>query len=178
MAIREDKKQVVQEIVERLQRAQSAVFVDYRGLNVAQDTILRRRLREAGVEYRVLKNTMINLAASQLGIDGLAPHLEGPTAVAFGYDDPVAPAKILAEFVKENKLDKLTVKTGILEGKVIGVEEVKRLADLPSREVLLAQVLAGIQAPLTSLVSVLQAPLRNMAYGLEALRKQRAEAGA
>lgn len=165
---------MVSEVKERLARTQGAVLTDYRGLNVSQMTRLRKKLRAAGVEYRVLKNTMVSRAAAEVGIEGLDSYLSGPTGIAFGYTDPVAPAKVIADFAKDNK--QLEIKGGILSNKVIGLDEVKRLASLPSREILLAQVLSGIGAPLTSLVNVFQAPLRNVAYALEAVRKQKAEA--
>lgn len=164
------KKVVVEEIKGKLQNAKGVVLADYRGLNVAEVTKLRTKLREAGVEYRVLKNTMTRIAAHDLGINDLDPFLEGPTAIAFG-SDPVAPAKVISEFAKTNK--NLEIKAGLLEGKVIDFEGVKALADLPAREVLLAQVAAGMQAPLVGMVNVLQGPLRKAVYALEAIRKQK-----
>lgn len=166
------KEPVVQEIKGKLEASKGAVLADYRGLNVAQVTELRRRLREAGVEYKVVKNTLTKLAAAELGLEGLNPYLEGPTAIAFGIEDPVAPAKILSEFAKTNKA--LEIKAGVLEGKVIDFNGVKALADLPSREVLLAKVLGGMQAPLYGFANVLQGNLRNLVYVLEAIRKQKA----
>lgn len=164
------KKVVVEEIKGKLQNAKGVVLADYRGLNVAEVTKLRTKLREAGVEYKVLKNTMTRIAAHDLGINGLDPFLEGPTAIAFG-TDPVAPAKVISEFAKTNK--NLEIKAGLLEGKVIDFEGVKALADLPSREVLLAQIAAGMQAPLVGMVNVLQGPLRKAVYALDAIRKQK-----
>jgi len=164
----EEKQQVVEEIKQKFQGATGVVLADYRGLTVSQVTSLRVELRQAGVEYRVLKNTMVRRAANEIGLEGLDPFLEGPTALAFSAD-PVAGAKILSEFTKKNK--NLTIKAGVVEGKVIGPEKVKDLANLPSREVLLSQVLAGIQAPLQGMVNVLQGPIRKMGYALEEVRK-------
>lgn len=164
------KKVVVEEIKGKLQNAKGVVLADYRGLNVAEVTKLRTKLREAGVEYRVLKNTMTRIAAHDLGINGLDPFLEGPTAIAFG-TDPVAPAKVISDFAKTNK--NLEIKAGLLEGKVIDFEGVKALADLPPREVLLTQVVTGMQAPLVGMVNVLQGPLRKAVYALDAIRKQK-----
>jgi len=164
----EEKQKVVEEIKAKLQNSTGVVLADYRGLTVTEVTDLRVQLRNAGVEYRVLKNTMVRRAANELGIEGLDKYLEGPTAVAFSAD-PVAPAKILSEFSKKNK--KFTIKAGVLEGKVIDSERIKDLANLPSREVLLAQVLAGIQAPLQGMVNVLQGPIRKLGYALEEVRK-------
>jgi len=164
----EEKQKVVEEIKAKFQNSTGVVLADYRGLTVTEVTDLRVQLRNAGVEYRVLKNTMVRRAANELGIEGLDKFLEGPTAVAFSAD-PVAPAKILSEFSKKNK--KFTIKAGVLEGKVIDSERIKDLANLPSREVLLAQVLAGIQAPLQGMVNVLQGPIRKLGYALEEVRK-------
>ena len=130
------KEAVVAELKERLQTAKGAVFTSYKGLTVAQDTALRRALREAGVSYHVVKNTMTRIAAKELGLDELCDHLEGTTALAVSTDDAVAPAKVICEFMKKNKLDEagiLTLKAGLLDGRVIDVAEVKALADLPSR---------------------------------------------
>lgn len=164
----EEKQKVVEDIKQKFQGSNGVVLADYRGLTVAQVTNLRVQLREAGVEYRVLKNTMVRRAADEIGIEGLEQYLEGPTALAFSAD-PVAPAKILSEFIKKNK--NLTIKAGVLERTVIGPEKIKDLANLPSREVLLAQVLAGMQGPLQGMVNVLQGPIRKLGYALEEVRK-------
>lgn len=171
MANVEIKSQVVAEVKEKLAQAKGVVLTDYRGLTVAQVTSLRAQLREAGVEYKVLKNTLVRRAAHEVGIDGLDSYLEGPTAVAFSAD-PVAPAKILTEFAKNNK--DLEIKAGVLEGSVIGVDGIKALADLPSREVLLAKVLGAMQSPLFGMANVLQGPIRKMGYALEEVRKLKA----
>lgn len=169
----EEKSLVVSEIKEKLQRSSGVVLADYRGLTVAQATLLRAELRKAGVEYRVLKNTLVRRAADELGVEGLESYLKGPTAVAFS-EDPVAPAKILMDFAKVNKLKKFKVKAGLLEGRVIGADGVKALADLPSREVLLTMVVRGMQAPLAGMANVLQGPIRKMGYALEEVRKLKA----
>ncbi|MGE5542564.1 MAG: 50S ribosomal protein L10 [Bacillota bacterium] len=167
----EEKTKVADEIKDSLSRSRSAVLTDYRGLNVAQITKLRKTLRESGIEYRVAKNTLIRIAARHAGLEGLEAYLEGPTAVAFGFDDPVAPAKLLMGFARENR--QLEVKAGVLDGRIIGADQVKWLADLPSREVLLAQVAGGMAAPLTGLASVLQGTIRGFVYALDGLRRQR-----
>lgn len=169
---RPEKVAVVAEIQEKLSRSQGVVLVDYRGLNVEEVTELRKKLREAGVEYRVEKNTLVSLAARGAEVEGLDEYLAGPTALAFGYNDPVTPAKILSNFAKDHK--KMELKGGVLEGKAIGKEQVKALADLPSREVLLGQVAGMLQAPMRGLVTVLSGPLRNLAYAVEAVRKKQA----
>jgi large subunit ribosomal protein L10 len=173
---RQMKEQIVNEITEKLQNSVTAVITDYRGLNVAQATQLRNELRELNVEYKVLKNSLTKIAADKLGLQDLNQFLEGPTAIAFSKDDPVAPAKVLAKFAKDNKA--LEIKGGILEGKVVTINEIKALADLPSREELLAQVLRAIQSPLTGMANVLQGPLRNLVYVLEAIRKEKETAQA
>lgn len=176
MAVTQEKLQTVAEIKEKLSAAKGAVLTNYRGLTVAQDTKLRRKLREAGVEYRVFKNTMTRIAAQEAGIEGLDSYLEGPTAIAMSTTDPVAPAKIISDFIKENKLQALEVKAGLVEGKVIDGAGVKALSSLPPKEVLVARVLAGMQSPIAGLVNVLSGNLRNLVYALEAVRKQKESA--
>ena len=157
----EIKKGVVAEIKEKFEKAQSAILVDYRGLNVAEVTDLRNQLRKAGVEYAVLKNTMINLAVKDMNLDDLKPHLEGPTAVAFGFEDAVAPAKILSEFAKKNK--KITIKCGVCDGAYIDEAGVQSLASTPSREVLIAKIMGSMMSSVSKFV-----------YALEAIRKKQA----
>jgi len=168
------KAETIQLIKEKIENAKAVVLTDYRGLNVAQVTDLRKKLREAGVEYKVLKNTLTGIAAKEVGVDeSIGTYLEGPTAVAFTYDDPVAVAKVLAEFAKGN--DKLKIKGGILQKKVISAEGVEALAKLPPKEVLIAQVLAGMQAPISGFVNVLQGTIRNFVGVVDAIRKQKEE---
>ena len=157
----EIKKTVVAEIKEKFDRAQTVVLVDYRGLNVAEDTELRNQLRKAGVEYAVLKNTMINLAIEGKGIDAVKAHLEGPTAVAFGYEDMIAPAKILSEFAKKSK--KLTIKCGVCDGAYLDEAGVQALATLPSKETLIAKIMGSMMSSVSKFV-----------YCVEAIRKQKA----
>jgi large subunit ribosomal protein L10 len=170
----EQKKQAVADIQERLSRAQSVVAVEYRGLNVAEQTELRAKLRAVDVEMKVLKNTLVKRATDECGIVDLDQYLEGPTAWAFSISDPVAAPKVMMEYAKTHK--KLVIKGGILEKKVIDAAGVEALANLPSRDVLLAQVLAGLQAPLTGMANVLQGPIRKLGYALEALRKEKEQA--
>ena len=150
-----EKKAVVSALVERLQNAQAGVIADYRGLTVAQDTELRTKLREAGVEYTIVKNTLTRFAANEVGLSELDPVLHGPTALATSADDVVAPAKVLVEFAKKN--EQLEIKAGFVDGKVIGVDEVKVYASIPSKEVLIAKMLGSLQAPIASLVRTLDA---------------------
>lgn len=173
---RPDKVAAVAEIKEKLSKSKGVIIADYRGLNVAQATELRKQLRDAGVEYRVVKNTLTILAAKESGLDDMVSLLSGPTAIAFGYEDPVAPAKVLSEFARTNKA--LEIKGGVLEGRLLDVDGVKALAILPSREELLGQVARGMQSPIAGLVNVLQGTIRNFVYALEAVRKQKEEASA
>ena len=151
----EGKKAVVAELVERLKGAQAGVLADYRGLTVAQDTELRAKLREAGVEYTIVKNTLTRFAANEVGLEGLDPVLHGPTALATSSDDVVAPAKVLVEFAKNN--EQLEIKAGFVDGKVIDIDEVKVYASIPNKEVLIAKMLGSLQAPIGKLVRTLDA---------------------
>lgn len=173
---RPEKVAVVEEIKDKFSKTQGAVLADYRGLTVAEATELRKNLREAGVEFKVLKNTLTLRAAKEVGFEFLEPYLAGPTAIAFGYEDPVAPAKVLNDFAKTHPV--LELKAGVLEGKLLDEAGVKALADLPSREVLLGQVARGMQAPIAGMVNVLQGSIRNLVYALDAVRKQKEEQGA
>jgi len=159
MAAREEKVRFVEALSERLKSSNCVLLADYRGLTVAEMNELRKKLREAGVEFQVIKNTMTQRAAAAAGIEGLDPFLVGPTAIAFSQEDVVAPAKILAQFAKEH--DDLEIKGGLVEGRVVGLDEIKALAELPSREGLLSMLL-----------SVLQAPIRNFALAVKAVAEK------
>ena len=175
------KHAIVEEIKGWLKNSQGIVLTSYRGLNVATDTELRRELRAAGVQYKVVKNTLLRIASKEVGIEGLDKYLEGTTAMAFSKDDAVAPAKILCGFMKKNKLEDagiLTVKAGLLDGKVIEEKELKALAALPSREELIAKLLGSMNAPIANTVGVLSAVIRNAVYVIEAIRKKKEESAA
>jgi len=159
-----EKQEIVASVTEKLKGSACTVVTDYRGLTVADVTELRKQLREAGVEFQVLKNTLCRRATSEADLTELDVHLTGPTAIAFSKEDPVAPAKILNDFAKKN--ENLKIKGGIVEGKVVGYEQLKALADLPSREGLLSMLL-----------SVLQAPIRNFALAVKAVAEKQ-EGGA
>lgn len=168
------KKEAVQNLAEKIKAAKTYVFTDYRGLTVEQDTELRRALREAGVEYKVVKNSITKFALDANGVEGLEEQLEGPTAIAMHNEDPVAPAKILVDFTK--KFNKLELKAGVVEGRVVSVDEIKSIASLPPREVLIAQVLAGFNAPVSGFANVLNANIRGLVIALNAIAEQKAEA--
>ena len=161
----EQKKLVVSEIAEKFRASQSTIVVDYRGLNVSEVTELRKQLREAGVEFKVYKNSLARRATEEVGLEGLNEALTGPNAIAFSTEDVVAPAKILNDFAKKHEA--LEIKAGIIEGNVATLEQVKALAELPSREGLLSMLL-----------SVLQAPIRNFALVTKAVADQKEEQGA
>ena len=165
------KEAEVAEIQEKIEKSQSVMFLDYRGLNVAEVTELRNKMREAGVEYKVIKNTMIRRAAEKAGIEGLDDALEGPTAVAFGYAAPVAPAKILVDFIEDTK--KTSLKGGVLAGKAMSEAEIKNLASLPSKEELIAKMLGSLNAPITGLVMALSGIPRNLVYALNAIKEKK-----
>ena len=153
MAKIEEKKPIVQEIKENLEGAKSVVLVDYLGLTVEQDTNLRKAAREAGIIYKVYKNTMVNLAIEGTEFADLAKDLEGPTAVAISKEDATAPARIVANFAK--KASKLELKSGIVEGTYYDTEGIKVIATIPSREELLSKFLGSIQSPITNFARVI-----------------------
>lgn len=152
---RQVKEQKVAEIKEKLEKAQAIVLAKYQGLTVEEDTKLRKSLREAGVEYRVYKNTLVTLAAKELGIEGITEYLEGPVSIAFGYDDVTAPARILNDFAKDHKA--LELKAGVIDGELYDVDKIKQLATIPSKEVLIAKLLGSIKSPISSFARVLSA---------------------
>jgi len=164
------KQKVVDDLAERLERASFTVLADYRGLSVSEMANLRGRLRDAGAEFRVAKNTLTRRAAERLGRDALVPYLVGPTGLALGYGEPPALAKALNDYARTART--FSIKGGLLGDRVLPPSDVGRLADLPSREVLLAQVVGGFQAPIYGIVAVLSGTLRNLVGVLEARRQQ------
>ncbi len=161
----EQKQQVVAEIADKFRNSKSAVLVDYRGLDVAEVTELRSQLREAGVDFKVYKNTMTRRAVQEAELTELDEVLVGPTALAFSEDDAVSPAKILNNFAKDH--DKLELKGGVIEGQVATLDQIKELATIPNYEGLVSMFL-----------SVLQAPIRNFAYATKAIADQKEEESA
>ncbi|MCM1326400.1 MAG: 50S ribosomal protein L10 [Lachnoclostridium sp.] len=153
MAKVELKKPIVDEISANIKGAQSVVVVDYRGLTVEQDTKLRKNLREAGITYKVYKNTFLNFAFKGTEFEGLAPYLEGPTAVAISTDDATAPARVLAQFAKT--ADKLEIKAGVVEGNVYDAKGMANIASIPSRDELLSKMLGSLQSPITNFARVM-----------------------
>ena len=151
----EAKKVLVEEIKEKLQKAKTVVFVDYRGLTVDQDTKMRAEFRKSGAEYRVYKNRLVLRALNELGYNGCESYLEGTNAVAFGYDDEIAPAKIVAN--SSNEKCAFPIKFGIYNNQVVGADVMKNLASIPSREVLLAQLVGMLSSPMRSLAIAIKA---------------------
>jgi large subunit ribosomal protein L10 len=155
----QQKQQIVAEFSEKLKAAVAGVLIDYRGLSVEEDTALRNQFRAAGVSYEVIKNTLLGFAAKDAGIDGLDDVLHGPTAIAYHNDDLVAPAKIAADFIKKN--DKISIKLGFMEGIVISLDEVNRLARTPPLDVLIAKLMGSLNAPASALARLLNAIVEN-----------------
>ena len=153
MAKIEIKQPIVEEISAGIKDAQSVVLVDYRGLTVEEDTELRKQLREAGVTYKVYKNTMMNFAFKGTDFEGLAPYLNGPSAMAYSTEDATAPARVIAEFAK--KAPKLEIKAGVVEGTYFDAEGMKEISSIPSREILLGRLLGSMQSPIANFARVL-----------------------
>ena len=143
------KSQVVAEIVEKLQKSSSTIVVDYKGLTVEEVTELRKKMREAGVEYKVYKNTLVRRAAQEVGITEFNDELlVGTNAIAFGYEDPIAPARVIKEFMEDHP--KMKLKMGVVEGEFYNEEQIVEFANIPSREVLLAKLLGSLKAPMSN----------------------------
>lgn len=170
------KAAMLKDIQDRMERASVVISADYRGLSVAQMTKLRRALRPADVEVKVVKNTIAKMAATQAGRPELAELLDGPSAIAFGVGDPVAPAKALTDFLRDERLE-ITVHGGWLDGQVLNATEVQDLAKLPSRDQMLADVMAKLQSPLYNFSGLLQSTIRNFAGLVEARANQLEESG-
>lgn len=158
---RQRKEQVVAEIREQLEKSKSVILVDYSGLNVEQATKLRKSFREAGLDYKVYKNKLVELAAKGTAYEALTPDLNGPNAFAFGYEDVVAPAKIIKDYMKEFK--KLELRSGVVEGKYYTPEQVAELANMPAKEVLIARFLGSIKSPVSNFAYM----LKNLSEKLE-----------
>lgn len=169
---RPEKEAVVKELTDKFSSAKSLVVTDYLGLNVAEMTELRSQLREAGVEFKVVKNTLATIAANDVEMEEMTEYFSGPTAIAFGEDDAVSPAKVLVEFAKDHEV--LEVKAGLLNGELISKEKVESLAEIPSREELLAKAFASMKAPLTGLVNVLQGNIRGLVQVLNQIKEEKA----
>lgn len=166
----EQKKQIVASVAEKLEKAVSGVIVDYKGINVADDTQMRKQLREAGVDYFVIKNTLLSRAADQVGLD-INSHLAGTTAIALHETDYVAAARILCKFAEDH--DNFSVKCGFVDKEILDVAGVNQLATLPSREELVAKALCGLNAPISGFVNVLNANLTGLVRVLNAIAEKK-----
>jgi large subunit ribosomal protein L10 len=171
---RTEKEKTVNELKEKLSRARSLFLTDFRGLNVEQMNRLRSELREKGAEYKITKNTFIRRAAEQGDFEGILDFLTGPTGLVFSYDDPVTPAKALYDLFK--KLEKPKVKIIWLEGRIFDQKHLKSLATLPGREILLAQIVSGINAPIANFVGTLQGILREFVGTIDAISEEKSKA--
>ena len=167
----ERKKQIAEALHDRFARAKVVILTDYKGLNVGAVTELRRRLKEAGIEYQVVKNSLMERASRETEVAVIKDQFKGPSAIALSYDDPVTPAKLLTQFAKEN--DKLEIRGGVLGGKALTAADIKALASLPPREVLLGQVLGVLHAVPTSLVRVLSAVPGSLVNVLNAIKEKK-----
>lgn len=167
----EEKQQIVDELRDKFNRSKVVIVTDYKGLDVAKMTDLRRQLKDAGVEYQVVKNTLLVRASEDTDVSAIQDVFKGPSAVAFAYDDPVPPAKVLTQFAKDN--DKLEIKAGVMNGKVLNHDGIMALSKLPSREVLLGQVLSVMHAVPTSMVRALADVPRRMLNVLQAIKDQK-----
>jgi len=170
-ARKEQKAEAVEVLTEKLKKAKVAVLTDYRGLKVSQIQELRGKLRSGNVEYRVVKNTLARRAAEAAGYPALESELRGPVAIAFGYDDLSLPPKLINEFVRTTRL-KVDMVGGLVEGRVVNRDQIKQLADLPSREVLLSQLLGTLQSPVAQLVGILQTPVQQLVRVLDAYKSK------
>ena len=166
----QQNKETVAGIATKLKDSVAGVLIDYRGLTVEQDTNLRNQFRKAGVEYKVVKNTLTTLAAREAGLEDLEKSLSGPTSLATHETDLVAPAKIISEFAKKH--DVISIKAGFLEGAVVTVDDIKQIAELPSKEQLVAKVLGGLNAPITGFVNVLNGNIRGLVCVLNAIAEK------
>ncbi len=172
MVRKEKKPEIVDQVSEKLSRSEIVVVTDYRGLTVSQITELRSKLRQYGVEYHVVKNTLASFAADKVGKGELSEFLKGPTAIAFGYDDAVQAPKVLLEYQKSAEEATLKIKGGLLGDKLVTEQEISALAKLPPREELIAKVVGLLQSPISGLVTVLNGNLRGLACVLQARAKQ------
>jgi len=168
---REEKQRLVQDLHERFKKVRAVFLTDFTGLDVATLTRLRRQLGQYGIEYKVVKNTLLKRASEKTPLEALAEHFVGPNAVVLAYDDPVQSAKVLVDFVKEEP--ELDIKAGFVEGRVLRPEEVKALASLPPREVLIAQLIGMLKMPLVRLVGALSSPIQQLLGVLEAIKEKK-----
>ena len=168
---KEKNAQTIDRLQETFSKCTVGILTKYRGLSTSEITVLRRKLRELGIEYRVVKNTLARFAVERAGRDDLVGFFEGPVAIAFGYGDITEPARALADYINTSKVS-LSIKGGFLGDRLLTVEDMATLSTLPSREILIAKVLGGMQSPITALVNCLTTPINGIIGGLQARIKQ------
>lgn len=167
----EQKQRIVEELNDKFKKSKVVILTDYKGLNVESLNELRRKLGDDHIEYRVVKNTLLSRASDETDVEKIKESFKGPSAIALGYEDPVAPARILTKFVEDNK--KLEIKIGVMGNRVLNVDDIKALSSLPSREVLLSRVLSAMIAVPTGLVSALSDVPRKMINVIQAIKEQK-----
>lgn len=172
--IRTEKEKIVADLHDNFKKSKVVILTDYKGLDVSAISKLRRKLREVDVEYKVVKNTLITIASEDTDAALIKDYFKGPSALALSYDDPVAPAKVLVDFAKEN--DKLEIQVGVMEGRVISLNEIKALSSLPSREILLGQLLSAMNGVATAFVRVLNGMPVKLLNVMQAIRDQKESA--
>lgn len=176
LATKEQKSQQLKELSEKFTASKAVLLTEYKGLTVAEVSVLRQQIREAGGEYKVFKNTLSSIASKGTSAEAAQDLFVGPTGIAFGYDDAVAVAKKVLEFASKN--EKLKVKSGIIDGKLCSAAELKAISTLPSKPVLLSMLAGAMQAPASKLAAALNATVAQFAYALEAVKNKKAESGA
>ncbi len=167
-------QEALKDLTAKFKSMKGMIMTEYHGLSVEQISDLRNQLRKSGCEYLVVKNTLSKIALKEIGMESANEYFEGPTAIVVEADDPVSPAKIVSEFAKKN--EKLVIKAGILDGKVIALNEIKALASLPTKEVLIGKMLGSMNAPISNFVGVLSAVTRNFVCVLNAIKEQKEKA--
>jgi len=168
---REEKKKLVEELHKKFTKVKAVFLTDFTGLPVETLTRLRKQLKEQGVEYRVVKNTLLRMASEKTPVEALAPYFVGPNGVVLAYDDPMVPARVLVDFIKEEP--ELDIKVGLIEGRILGIEEIKALANLPPKPILIAQLMGMMKAPLARLTMVLSAPMVQLLGVFEAIKEKK-----
>jgi large subunit ribosomal protein L10 len=172
--LKSEKERTVEDLKEKLTSTRSLILTDFRGLNVEDLSRLRRDLKKGGAEYRITKNSLIRMAARESGYEAIVDYLKGPTGLVFAYQDPISPAKVLYDFLQ--KSEKPKIKTIWLEGKLFGENQLKRLATLPSKEIVLTQIAGSLNAPLANFVGTLQGMLRNLVGVIDAIKETKTQA--
>ena len=167
----DQKKKITEDLKEKFSRSKVVIVTDYQGMNVTTINALRRQLRDADIDYRVVKNSLLVRASQDTDVATISEFFKGPSAVAISYDDPVTPAKVLTEFAKENK--NLKIKVGVMDAKLLDIEDIKSLSSLPSREVLLSQVLSAMNGVPTAFVRVLSGTIGQFLNVLTAIKDQK-----